>query len=57
MSHDRVGDDDDDDVVDDVDVDVDDVDERHLVLGKQEGVDVTQPDHRQAAHNEGLHMI
>ena len=43
-------DDDDDDVVDDVD-------ERHLVLGKQEGVDVTQPDHRQADHNEGLHMI
>ena len=57
MSHDRVGDDDDDDVVDDVDVDVDDVDERHLVLGKQEGVNVTQPDHRQADHNEGLHHI
>ena len=54
MSHDRVGDDDDDDFVDDVDVD--DVDERHLVLGKQEGVDVTQPDHRQADHNEGLHI-
>ena len=52
MCHDRVGDDDDDDVVDDVDY----FDERHLVLGKQEGVDVTQPDHRQAAHNEGLHI-
>ena len=40
-----------------IDVNVDDFDERHLVLGKQEGVDVTQSDHRQADHNEGLHMI
>ena len=31
--------------------------ERHLVLGKQEGVDVTQPDHRQADHKEGLHIL